>query len=395
MRVLHVCGMYLPATEWGGPTYAIANYADALRLAGVESEVFATTARGSSRMPVIPPGATEVRRINVTYFRAPHSFRSFIAPGLVAGLARRVREFDLVHVHLLWAFPGIVAARAAERAGVPYVVSPHGCLDPWSLEQWRWIKKAFFVAFEDRTLRRSALVHYTAEAERASAPDRFRALPSAVVPNVVHAAEFATLGRPEVRARSRDVLILGRIHLMKGFDVLVPAMREVIAAEPRARLVIAGVDESGYQTEVERSIAAAGIGASVVFTGHLDSKARARVLEETAILVQPSHRENFGMSVAEGMASGLPVVVSDRVNICDDVAAADAGRVVPRDASALARQIVELLREPDRRLAMGEHGRALVASRYSATRVGQALREAYEQAVRNSGSHHAAPVLLR
>lgn len=383
MRVLHVCGMYLPATEWGGPTYAIANYANALRLAGVECEVFATTARGSPRLPAIAPGRREVRGVPVTYFRAPPTFRSFIAPGLLAGLAQRVRAFDLVHVHLLWAFPGIVAARAAERAGVPYVVSPHGCLDPWSLEQFRLLKKAFFVAFEDRTLGRAALVHYTAEAERTSAPARFRSLPSAVVPNVVHASEFEGLGDATVRARSRDVLILGRIHVMKGFDVLIPAMREVVREEPRARLVIAGTDENGYRSEVDKLVCAAGLGGSVVFTGHLDAAGRGRALAEAAMLVQPSFRENFGMSVAEAMAAGLPVVVSDRVNICDDIAAADAGTVVPRDAAALAQAILGLLRDPARRQAMGARGRAVVASRWSAPAVGPVLRAAYEGALRS------------
>src|SRR5215208_363752 len=121
MRVLHAVGCYPPATEWGGLPAAVAGFTAALPLAGVETEVFTTTGRGSRALPSIPSGTRDEQGTRVTFFRAPDVFRSFVAPGLLPALARRVREFDLVHVHMLWAFPGIVAARAAEWAGVPYV----------------------------------------------------------------------------------------------------------------------------------------------------------------------------------------------------------------------------------------------------------------------------------
>jgi glycosyltransferase involved in cell wall biosynthesis len=373
VRVLHVCGIYLPATEWGGPTYAVANYAEALQAAGVECEVFTTTARGDRSLPALEAGTRDVRGVTTTYFPAAAEAQSFIAPAMAAALARRVREFDLVHTHMLWAFPGIAASRIAHLRGVPYVVTPHGSLDPWSLEQRRWLKKAFLLASENATLRRAALVHYTADAERDAVPARMRALPNAVIPNVIE---------PRDLPRSRDgddIVILGRIHVMKGFDILVPAMREVIAKRPSARLVIAGPDEGGYKAEVERMIAAAGIGARVVFTGHIDAAARERLLATCAVLVQPSYRENFGMAVAEAMAQGVPVVVSDRVNICDDIARTGAGVVVPRDIQQLAAAIVRGLDAPT---AMGDAGRRLVRDRYAPDVVGPAMRDAYVQAAR-------------
>jgi glycosyltransferase involved in cell wall biosynthesis len=372
--------MYLPATEWGGPTYAVASYVNALERAGVSCEVFTTTSRGSPQLPAIEPGTREVRGVRVTYFRAPPTRQSFIAPALVPALARRIREFDLVHTHMMWAFPGIAVARVASLLRVPYVITPHGSLDPWSLEQRKWLKRAFFVAAENRTLRHAALVHFTAEAERAAIPARFRSLPSAIVPNVVDAAEFE-VADPAVRRASFEVLILGRIHVMKGFDILVPALREVLATEPRARLVIAGPDEGSYRAQVERMIAEAGVGAAVRFTGHVDADERARRFASAAVLVQPSFRENFGMAVAEGMAAGLPVIVSNRVNICNEVTAAGAGLVVPRDPSALARAILTLLADPDLRLQMGQRGRELVAQRYAPDAVGAAMRRVYERIV--------------
>ena len=379
MRVLHVCGVYPPATEWGGPTYAVAGYAAALRGAGVDVEVFATTARGSRELPAIAPGTRDVDGTTVTYFRARDGSQAFLAPALVPALVRRVRDFDLIHAHMLWAFPGIAVARVAALRGVPYVVTPHGSLDPWALDQRKWLKRAFLYAAENRTLRGAAFVHYTADAERSAVPEHLRALRSIVVPNVIDPQPAR-----ERSSASHDVLVLGRIHRMKGFDALVPALRDVVAAEPRARLVIAGPDEGGYRAEVEGMIARAGIAGAVTFTGHVDARERARLFATCALLVQPSYRENFGMAVAEAMAAGVPVVVSDRVNICDDIAAADAGLVVPREPAAIACAIVELLRDPVRRAAMGQRGRALVARRYAPDVVGKALRAAYADVIRLS-----------
>jgi glycosyltransferase involved in cell wall biosynthesis len=373
VRVLHVCGIYVPATEWGGPTYAVANYAKALLAAGVEVEVFTTTARGSRDLPRLEPGTRDVDGVRVTYFPAPDVYQSFIAPTMAAALVRRVREFDLVHTHMLWAFPGIAASRIAHRRGAPYIVTPHGSLDPWSLDQRKWMKRAFLLASENATLRRAALVHYTAEAERDAVPANLRTLPSTIIPNVIEPSDL-----PRARAGA-DIAILGRIHLMKGFDILIPAMRQVLAARPDARLVIAGPDEGGYKAEVEKMIADAGIAAAVTFTGHIDATARSQLLARCALLVQPSYRENFGMAVAEAMAQGVPVVVSERVNICDDVRRVGAGLVVRRDVPELAKAIVAVL---DNARDMGEAGRRLVRERYAPAVVGPAMRRAYDIAIR-------------
>lgn len=377
MKVLHVCGCYLPATEWGGPPPAVAAYVAALRDVGVACEVFTTTARAGPSYPSIAPGTREVDGTPVSYFRALDRFRSFVAPGLLPVLERRVCEFDLVHVHMMWAFPGIVAARAAERHRIPYLVTPHGSLDPWALQQARLMKQAFLLLLENRTLRRAAAIHYTADAERAAAPDEVRALPAIVVPNVVDARAFAGIARAPAADRL-DVLVLGRIHPMKGFDVLLPAWRHVVAAEPRAHLVIAGRDEGGTRGWIEARAREAGISGSLTFTGHLDEAGRAEVLSRAALLAAPSHRENFGIAVAEAMAAGLPVVISDRVNICDDIARVNAGLVVPLAERPLAEALLRVLRDGAARAEMGARGRALVADRYAPAAVGPVLRRAYE-----------------
>jgi glycosyltransferase involved in cell wall biosynthesis len=386
MRVLHVTPSYLPAREWGGVPVAVAGMAGALASAGVDVVVATTTQRLGGAAPPIAPGRRDVDGIPVEYFRSVGAMgRASAAPGLVPWLWRNVPGFDVVHVHLLWSFPGMLAAAVCRARGVPHVISPHGALDPWALDQRALEKRLFLAVAERRNLETASFLHFTTEAERAVAPAWVRALPAAVVPLAVDAAPFLALGRDSSRAASREVLLLARVHPMKGFDVLVPAMRMVVDRVPGARLVVAGPDEGGHLALVERAVREHGLEGSVAFTGHLEPAARDAVLARAAVMVAPSHRENFCLSIVEGMAAGLPVVVSEQVNIADDVAAAGAGIVVPRDPARLAEALVRLLEDPALRERTGEAGRRMVADRYSPSSVGRWLREAYGRAAAPRG----------
>ncbi len=382
MRVLHVTGCYLPAREWGGVPNAVAAMAGAASRAGITVEVWSTTQRSSRAFPAIPTGASVVDGVPVRHFRSVHALgRAFLAPGLVGELWRRVGEFDAVHVHMLWTAVGMAAARICQRRGIPYVYTLHGALTPEALGERAREKRLFLAATERRNVLRASLLHFTFEAERLAAPTWTGGVPSVVIPNALDAAPFLTLGTSEERARSRTVLLLARIHPLKGFDVLIPAMRQVVDAEPRARLVVAGPDEGGYLRHVRSAIAAAALSDHVELTGLLDPGGRAHALEAAAVLVAPSVSENFCLSVAEGMASGLPVVVSDKVRIAGEVAAAGAGVVVERDPRRLAAALLDLLASPARRAKMGTRGRQLVVERYGPRAVGAALRRAYEVAL--------------
>lgn len=377
MKVLHVTGCYAPAAEWGGVVTAVGGMVRALARAAVDVEVFTTTQRSSRVLPAIVPGRRAVDGVHVSYFPSVHPFgRAFFAPGLSRALRDRAGEFDLVHLHMLWTASGMAAARHCRRRGIPYVITLHGALNPWALRQRALEKRVFLAVAERRNIDSAALLHFTTQAERDGAPPWARARPARVIPDVVD-APLQGMGAPEERARSRDVLLLSRIHPVKGFDLLVPAMKRVRELEPRARLTVAGPDEGGHRAVVERRVAEAGLRDVVTFTGLLDAEGRRRALARAALLVAPSHQENFGMSVAEAMAAGLPVVVSDQVNLCSEVRRAGAGEVVPLEVEALAAALLRLLRSPDLRATMGAAGRRLAAERFSATAVGGALRETY------------------
>jgi len=387
MRVLHVVGCYPPATEWGGAAVAARALVEAAASAGVETEVFTTTQRMSRALPPIPPGRAQEGRVAVHRHRAVHRLqRAFLAPAMWPALRRAVPSFDLVHAHMVWDFPPIAAAVAARRAAIPWVVSPHGSLDPWSLGQRPLEKRLFRALGVDRNLAGAAFLHFTAEGERQVAPPWASGWPAEVIPLPVDAAPFADLRRPPAGGPP-EVLILGRVTPQKGFDLLLPAFRLLLDRLPSARLTVAGPDERGHLAEVRAAAERLGLAGAVAFTGHVDAAGRAALFERAALLVAPSRHENFGLAVAEAMAAGLPVVVSDQVRTGPDIAAAGAGLVIPGDPVRLGDALLALLADPARRERMGVAGRRLVRERYSRAAVGAALAAAYARAVEGAGRH--------
>jgi glycosyltransferase involved in cell wall biosynthesis len=144
---------------------------------------------------------------------------------------------------------------------------------------------------------------------------------------------------------------------------------------PDLHLVIAGPDD-GMKPEAERLVAAAGIGSRVTFVGMLDHRRKLEAFRDAAMFVLPSYSENFGIAVVEAMACGVPVAISDKVNIWREVADAGAGVVAPTTIAAVTEQIVGLARNPDAP-KMGERGRKLVEAKFSWDNIARDLETVY------------------
>ena len=205
-----------------------------------------------------------------------------------------------------------------------------------------------------------------------------------VVPLGIDLAEFASMPAPgRFRARYPEIgdkpfiLFFGRVNFKKGLDILAKAFGVVARRRPDVHLVIAGPDNEGWGARVRTWLSEEGVLGRTTFTGMLLGPDKLAVLRDASLFVLPSYSENFGLAVIEAMAAGLPVIISDQVNIWREVEAGRAGRVIPCDPGALADQILELLANPDTAADLGRKGRALVQERYPWPRIGRSLAEAY------------------
>jgi glycosyltransferase involved in cell wall biosynthesis len=385
MRVLHVIPGIAP--RYGGPSAAIMPMCAALSLVpGLHVEIATTDADGAGRALTreeVPPCPAQVH-----LFRRDFSERWKVSRGLGAWLWRHAREYDLLHVHALWSFSTAAACAAARRHGVPVVIRPCGMLSDYTWSRSPWKKRLYWLAVERRNLAGARWVHVTspAEADEVAALRLPSAVGTAVIPQGVDDAAWHVEPWPEyLRQRCGDragdrpiVLFLSRLHPKKGItDYLLPAFARL---KGDAFLAIAGgpdEHEPLYEAQVRAAVERLGLSERVALLGPVPPEERWRLLDGAAVFTLPSHSENFGIAVAEAMARGVPVVVSEGVQASEHVVRAGAGRVVPLEVDVLAGTLEDLIENPGDRAAMGRCGREYGRSRLSWDRVAKDISGLY------------------
>lgn len=274
---------------------------------------------------------------------------------LVPWLRAHGGEHDAWVVHGMWQYQGLAARQAALSMAVPYFVMAHGMLDPWFKRQYpfKHLKKWLYWPWaEYRVLRDANAVLFTSEEEAAAAAGSFwlyraRSVVVGMGLALDDAARASTAqaflsAYPSLQGH-RQMLFLGRLHAKKGCDLLLQAFAQVAAGDDSLRLVMAGTGEAHTVAVLQSTAAALGIGHKVVWTGLLQGTLKWSALRAAEVFVLPSHQENFGIAVVEALACGLPVIVSERVNIWREIVADGAGWAGPDTAQATADMLRSLL----------------------------------------------------
>jgi glycosyltransferase involved in cell wall biosynthesis len=378
LRILHVVPTYYPAVRYGGPIRSVHGLAAALARRGHEVHVYTTNVDGDEDLNVPPDRPVDLDGVSVHYFRVPAFRRLFWAPSLGRRLRESIADFDVVHLHSVFLWPIWAAARAAARAAVPYVVTPHGMLIRDVIRRKnRWIKTAWINLIERTTLTQAAGLHVTAELEGAEIRALRLPVPEVVVdvPNGVdYPVKYLPLSQtPFARLPQRYALFLSRISWKKGLDRLITAWQWV----PDVLLVIAGNDEEGYRPELERLARTLGLSDRVLFTGSVSDDDKWALYEKAELFLLPSYSENFGIVVAEAMAMGCPVLVTPEVGIAQLVESAGAGVVTSNDPANLAAVVRALLDDEPRRRELGRRGREIVSQQLTWDRIVVQMEDLY------------------
>lgn len=371
LRLVHVIPSYLPAIRYGGPMASVHGLCRALAARGHQVDVVTTNVDGRGESPVPVGRPVELDGVRVRYFRASIR-RLYYAPAMRRALRELVPGADLVHLHSVFLWPTLAAARAAERAGTPHVLSPRGMLVGDLIRRHgRMRKQAWMWLFERRTVERAAALHVTSELERRELAAIGWHLPATwTVPNGIDLPGAAA-------AAGRDpahILFLGRISWKKGLDRLIRAM----ALVPEARLTIAGNDDEDLTPALERLAAEVGVQSRVSFVGRVDGDAKWNLLRRATVLALPSYSENFGNVVLEAWAVACPVVVTPEVGLAEAVVRHGGGEVCAGDPETLGRCLAQMLSDPSRLRACGAAGREAVNREYGWNAIAARMEEHYQ-----------------
>jgi glycosyltransferase involved in cell wall biosynthesis len=309
--------------------------------------------------------------------------RLLYSPALRRAAREAVAEADVVHLHSLWLHPqyaGFTAALAGKR---PYVISPHGALDPVLRRRGRLRKGLTMLVWQRRMLEGARLIHVTTEVEAELIADIAPGVPRAIVPVGLDVGDFKALPDPSAfRERYLDgyqgpvILFLGRITYKKGIDLLIEAFARLRVELP-SRLVIAGPDDEKLTPSLQALAARCNVSKHVSFVGTMFGPDRLAAFASADVWALPSQTENFGVAVVEAMAAGCPVVISRAVNLAPQVAAAQAGVVaLELTPSAVARALGSVLGDEARRSTLVSEGLRF-AARFDWSAVAPDLEQMY------------------
>lgn len=350
--------------ETGGPSYSVVRLAESIAAVGTHATVITLDWRPS-------------------YYRHPHVFtfrtgmgprRLGISPDMNRWLCAHATSggIDIIHSHGLWTMPGVYAGRASRNGPSQLVVSPRGMLSRWALGYHALRKRLFWNVIQRRTLEGAVCFHATSEAESDDIRQLGFTQPLVVLPNGVDLPDL----EPRPHDQRRRLLFLGRLHPKKGVDILLRAWVLVERRFPEWSLEIAGPDEGGHLARLRRIASALSL-KRVSFSGPLYGPDKTLAYQRASLFVLPTHSENFGLTVAEAMAAGTPVIVTVGAP-WGALRDHDAGWWIETGVDALAACLEEALAcSPERLSKMGERGREWMARDFSWDRIGEEHAAAY------------------
>lgn len=373
-RVLHVVPSFYPAIYWGGPIFSTKALCDGVaKVPGYEVEVLTTDAAGprvEERLTVSKDEYFGSNGYTVTYARrvAGHS----ISVDLLLRLPSRLRRADVVHLSGTYNFPTLFVFFFARLAGKPVVWSPRGALQAtqvWNDSPRKRLKYLFEKAVQLLRPKNTVLL-VTSEEEGRESTTRLRDISVHVVPNSVDIPQTLIHRRSSRTDAYVSLLFIGRLHPKKGIEVLLDAMRELPS---EFRLKVFGTGARDYVDKL--IISAADLGDRVEFGGMVSGNHKMQAYQNADIFVLPSYSENFGIVVAEALASGTPVITT-KFTPWQKINEVNCGRCIDLISDKLSYEISELAKQD--LLAMGDAGRAWMKQSFSQDVMTQRIIEVYE-----------------
>ena len=389
MRILHVIDSIDPGQ--GGPSAVIVCLAAAQAALGHDVTIMG--AREADRASVVDAFVEKIPGIeNVTVIqldRATARMDAIRATAFTDAFAELEREArpDVVQLHGVWDPPLVRTAHACIAAAVPYVISPHGMLDEWTLAQ-RSLKKKLALKFvHGRVLRNAATIHALNGHEKERISMMGFDVPISVIGNGVFLSDIDVVVPPGTFRSTVDglgdrpfVLFLSRLHHKKGLDLLAEAWARIAGEFPEHRLVIAGRRDDDSMEECWQRIDRAGLRETVLEVGEVYGDRKVGAFRECTCFVLPSRQEGFSVAITEALGFGAPVVITDACHF-PEVAEEQAGVVTSLEIADIARGLHRMLSDDDLRISSAANGGALVRERYTWPAIAARFIEMYEELI--------------
>lgn len=329
MKILHIIRSVNP--EGGGPIEGVMQLASVMQSHGHNVEVLSLDA----------PDAPSVKECPLTvHAMGPGMGLYGYSNKLKPWLAAHSQNYDIFVINGIWQYHSFAAHSVLKSQNRPYYLFTHGMMDPWFKHQYplKHLKKWLYWPWgEYPVLRDAKKVLFTCEDEKILARQSFWLY--RCTEQVVNYGTAGHTGNAEEQRRlfldtyphlqgKRFLLFLSRVHPKKGVDLLIKAFAQTSNSQPDLQLVIAGPDQVGLLPELQQLAEKLGISDKITWTGMLKGDIKWGAYHAAEAFILPSHQENFGIVVAEALSCSLPVLISNKVNIWQEIVEDNAGLVV-------------------------------------------------------------------
>lgn len=385
MKILHVTIFFKPSWEAGG--LARVSYELSKKLVEKGHDVTVYTTDGfKSRLDVEKNKPVNVDGIRTYYFRNLSGYlaRKMVLPipyYLPMVLRREIKNFDIIHLHEYRALLEVIVHYYAKKCGVPYVLKAGGSLP--RMHRMHRIKKIFDILIGYRLLydAEKTIARNKREAEQYKImgvhEGKIEVIPAGIdvskYENLPKRGEFRR--KYSIRDDEKVILYLGRIHKIKGIDLLVKAFASLEKELDDVKLVIVGPDD-GFMSTLKNYTRKLQLENKIVFTGPLYEINKLRAYTDTDVYVLPSRYEILGVTVFEAWACSKPVIVTDRCDIADVVK--KAGIVVEFDKDQLKDALLKILEDDELRKKLGAEGKKLVKKEFNWEIIAEKIEALYK-----------------
>lgn len=283
---------------------------------------------------------------------------------------------DIVHVNCCWTPDCAMIQRLAQKRGYKVVLTPHGMLEPWIIKRHYWTRKVpALLLYQKAAVRKADCIQSTAESER----DNLLKLGYNTNIKVVRLGIDADgIEMKRSWKKTRQILFLSRVHVKKGINFLIEAAAALRSELQGYKILVAGEGDADYVAEMKRMIADNGLQDIVQLVGGVYGDEKWRLFQTSDFFVLPTHSENFGLAIAESLASGTPVITTVGTP-WNDLNDSNSGAWIEIGTQPLTETLRKFLALSDEELeAMGRNGRKLIEEKYSANVMAEDMMEVYK-----------------
>ncbi|MBG1245363.1 glycosyltransferase [Nostoc sp. NZL] len=385
MKVLHVIPSITKVR--GGTSQAVLDMVKALQIINVNAEIATTNDDGDSLLDVPLCKRIQYNHVPVWFFHrfSPNikALREYAFTGdLTQWLWQNISQYELLHVHALFSYPSTIAMAIARLKNIPYIVTPHGLLCEWSLQQSTRKKQTYLRLIEQANLESSQTIHFTSEKEQQEVSSIGLHKPSFVLPLGISLPTKISDAGQRLRQQfniSPDepvILFLSRLHYKKGLEYLIPALSKL--THHRFTFILAGNGTPDYEAQIESLLVKSGLRDRTLVVGFVEGETKDILMQGSDLFVLTSHSENFAVSVLEALAVGVPVLVTPGVALASVVKQNQLGYVPDLDVAAIAEALEDYLNNAQIAQKMGERARQLISEKYTLEKTALQMQQIYQ-----------------